>query len=138
MNQDAVDDLIRHSRDYPLMEQFGYQVEELREGFCRMLAPRNPEHDGIFKSFHGGLLSTAADTAACFAALTVLPPGSLVTTIDIHVRYVRPCLSDCHAEARVIKPGRTLIPVTCELRDDSGTLCAVAQVGYMKVDKPSS
>jgi uncharacterized protein (TIGR00369 family) len=80
------------------------------------------------------LLSTPIFTApstACFAILTRTGPDTLLTTTDMNIRFLAPCLTDVTAKARVIKFGRTLCPVAIDLFDAHEHLVAVAQVNYI-------
>src|SRR5207302_8740141 len=99
--------------------------------------PYDAAYDGVFKSFHGGLLMTLADTAACVAVLTLAGADAEIITTDMNIRLLAPCRSDTTAEATVIKFGKTLYPVSVELRDVNGVRVAVAQVTYMRLAKPS-
>ena len=107
----------------------------LSAGAAEMTVPRQVIYDGVFESFHGGILMTIADSVACFAVLTQTPDAQVMTTTDMNIRFLAPCLSDVRAKARVIKFGRVMCPVAVELFDASGKLVAVAQVNYMLLDK---
>jgi len=90
----------------------------------------------VFESFHGGLLMTIADSTACFAILTRTGSEARLTTTDMNIRFLAPCLSDVTARARVIKFGRTMCPAVVELFDDKDNLVAVAQVNYIILNNP--
>jgi uncharacterized protein (TIGR00369 family) len=107
----------------------------LSEGCAEITVPRQLIYDGVFESFHGGILMTIADSVACFAVLTQTPDAQITTTTDMNIRFLAPCLSDVTAKARVIKFGRLMCPVAVELFDAAGKLVAVAQVNYMLLDK---
>jgi uncharacterized protein (TIGR00369 family) len=107
----------------------------LDAGVCEVRVPRQQIYDGVFESFHGGILMTIADSVACFAVLTRTPIDQVMTTTDMNIRFLAPCLSDVTAKARVIKQGRMMCPVAVELFDAAGKLVAVAQVNYMLLDK---
>jgi len=107
-------------------------------GQCEVRVPRQREYDGVFESFHGGILMTIADSAACFAVLTTTGADQLMTTTDMNIRFLAPCLSDVHVKARVIKRGRLMCPVAVDLLDAEGKLVAVAQVNYMLLDRMPS
>ena len=115
----------------PIVDTLGMEVLELAPGLCRIKVARKPAYDGVFESFHGGLLMTVADSAACFAILTHTGAEARLTTTDMNIRFLAPCLSDLTVAARTIKVGRTMCPVGVELFDEAGTLVAVAQVYYM-------
>ena len=107
----------------------------LDEGAAEMTVPRQVIYDGVFESFHGGILMTIADSVACFAVLTQTPDDQVMTTTDMNIRFLAPCLSDVRAKARVIKFGRVMCTVAVELFDAAAKLVAVAQVNYMLLDK---
>ena len=107
----------------------------LKAGEAEMTVPRQVIYDGVFESFHGGILMTIADSVACFAVLTGTPDDQVMTTTDMNIRFLAPCLSDVTAKARVIKFGRVMCPVAVELFDAAGKLLAVAQVNYMLLEK---
>lgn len=104
-------------------------------GYCEFRVPRQGIFDGVFESFHGGILMTIADSVACFAVLTGTPVDQVMTTTDMNIRFLAPCLSDVTAKARVIKFGRVMCPVAVDLFDAAGKLVAVAQVNYMLLDR---
>jgi uncharacterized protein (TIGR00369 family) len=119
----------------PIVETLQMQLVGFERGTCEMRVPRQAIFDGIFESVHGGLLMTIADSAACFAILTGTSADQLLTTTDMNIRFLAPCLTDVHVKARVIKFGRLMCPVAVDLFDTSGKLVAVAQVNYMLLDK---
>jgi uncharacterized protein (TIGR00369 family) len=119
----------------PIVKTLQLEIVSLSDGYCEAAVPRKLKYDGVFKSFHGGLLMTIADSAACFAILTKTGPEARLTTTDMNIRFLAPCLSDVTAKAKVIKMGRTLVPVSVDLFDSAGKLVAVAQVNYILLDR---
>jgi len=122
--------LARISR-IPIVETLRMEILKFGDGYCEARVPRERKYDGVFESFHGGLLMTLADSTACFAILTLTGPDTRLTTTDMNIRFLAPCLTDVTAKARVIKFGRTLCPVAVDLFDAKGQQVAVAQVNYM-------
>jgi uncharacterized protein (TIGR00369 family) len=117
----------------PIFRTLGLRLEAIGEGKASLIAPYDRRYDGIFESFHGGLLMTLADTAACVAVLTLAGSHAAITTTDMNIRFLTPCRSDCTAEATVIKFGKTLCPVSVSLCEANGTQVAVAQVTYIRL-----
>lgn len=130
--------MLERIRKIPIVESLNFRFEEWGDGMCRAVVPHDRRFDGVYGSYHGGLLTTAADSIACFAIMTRTGPDQAMTTTDIHMRFLAPCLTDVTVVARVIKVGRTLCPVVVELFDAQGTLVAVAQVTYIRLDKAPS
>ena len=117
----------------PTFRTLGFRLAAVSEGKAKVIAPYDPRYDGIFESFHGGLLMTLADTAACVAVLMSAGANALIATTDMNIRFLAPCRSDCTAEATVIKFGKTLCPVSVRLSNAKGTQVAVAQVTHMRL-----
>jgi uncharacterized protein (TIGR00369 family) len=117
----------------PIFASLGLSDIRLGAGAFTCSVARNREFDGIFESFHGGMLMTAADSAAAMVALTVWGAESRITTTDMNIRFLAPARSDVRLAAEAIKRGRTLIPVAVNLWRDDGALVAVAQVSYMRL-----
>jgi uncharacterized protein (TIGR00369 family) len=144
MSRDPVMDAERRSAilarvaTIPIADTLGMRDIVLEDGVCELTVPRERRWDGVFESFHGGLLMTVADSAACFAILTLTGADQALTTTDMNIRFLAPCLTDVRVRARVIKRGRLLCPVTVDLFDAGGTLVAVAQVTYMLLDRRPS
>lgn len=119
----------------PIMKLLGAEIARLESGLCELTAPKKENYDGIFETFHGGLLTTVADTAAAAAVLTVSGHNAAITTTDISIRFLNPCSSAVTAVAKVIKAGRTLCPVQVDLKDSDGKTVSIAQVTYMVLDR---
>jgi uncharacterized protein (TIGR00369 family) len=120
----------------PIAETLKFRIDALAEGEATLAMPHGGRaFHGIFESLHGGLLMTLADTCACVAILTLTGPDAVITTTDMNIRFLAPCLTDAIAEAKVIKFGRSLVPVNVMLRDASGREVALAQVTYMRLEK---
>jgi len=124
------DSLFERVYKIPITETMKLQVTDIKAGYCELRAPRKKMYDGIYDSFHGGLLMTVADSAAAFALMTLTGPDVKMTTTDMNIRFLSPCLTDLIARAKVIKFGRTLSPMAVDLYDENEKHVAVAQVNY--------
>ncbi len=124
------DSILARINKIPIFDTLHMEIVDLDDGSCEIRAPRKLSYDGVFESFHGGLLMTMADSTACVAIFTKTGPDILLTTTDMSIRFLAPCLTDATAKARVIKLGRTLCPVAVDLLDAAGRLVAIAQVTY--------
>ena len=120
----------------PIFRKLRLELGTVDEGRAILTARYDPAYDGVFNCFHGGLLMTLADTASCVAVLTQAGAAAVITTTDMNIRFLAPCHSDATAEAKVVKFGKTLCPVSVDIRDAQGVLVAVAQVTYMRLGKP--
>ena len=128
-------ELLARAQRIPIAKTLGMEFLDWSEGTCRIRVPYRKEFDGVFESFHGGILMTVADSVACFAILTLTGADQVLTTTDMNIRFLAPCLSDVTATARGVKLGRTMCPVTVDLFDADGTHVALAQVNYIRLPK---
>lgn len=127
--------IIARIRHIPIVDTLDIRIVHFEPGFCQAVVPHDRRYDGIFGSYHGGLLMTVADSIACFAIMTRTGPDEALTTTDMNIRFLAACRTDVTAEARVIKLGKTLCPVAVDLFDAHGQNVAVAQVTYMRLVK---
>ncbi|MGH9417219.1 MAG: PaaI family thioesterase [Terriglobales bacterium] len=117
----------------PIFDTLALRLERADREAAVLTMPYRKAYDGIFESFHGGLLMTLADTCACIALLAHIGADARVTTTDMNIRFLAGCYSNATATAKLIKLGKTLAPANVDLHDASGTLVAVAQVTYMRL-----
>jgi uncharacterized protein (TIGR00369 family) len=90
-------------------------------------------------NLHGGAIATLIDVAAGTAAAlgSRFRPGiESIVTADLHVRYLgRPKTDVVRAAARVLRAGRQLTVVECQVADDAGNMIAIADFSSMLVPR---
>lgn len=128
-------DVLERIKKIPIVNTLGFEFIEMDKGVCKAVVKYDKRYDGIFESFHGGLLMTVADSISAFAILTLAGADAAITTTDMNIRFLAPCRSNVTAIANVIKLGKTLAPVAVDLFDENGVKVAVAQVNYMIIKK---
>jgi uncharacterized protein (TIGR00369 family) len=124
---------LKRMLEIPLFSFLPFEIVSAANGSAELSLEYKREFDGIFESLHGGFLMTLADTAACIAVLTKTGTDAMVTTTDMNIRFLSACRTKATAKARLIKFGRSLVPVQVDIFDAAGTLVAVAQVTYMRL-----
>lgn len=97
-----------------------------------------PHWDGIEQQHgfvHGGVVGMIADSAAGYAAMTVVPAQASVLTVEYKMNLVAPADGEkLIARGQVVRPGRTLIVTKAEVFAVAGgkeTLCALMQQTIM-------
>jgi uncharacterized protein (TIGR00369 family) len=97
-----------------------------------------PHWEGIEQQHgfvHGGVVGMIADSAAGYAAMTMVPADASVLTVEFKMNLLAPADGDkLIARGQVIRPGRTLIVTKAEvvaLKDGKETLCALMQQTIM-------
>lgn len=97
-----------------------------------------PHWDGINQQHgfvHGGVVGMIADSAAGYAAMTMVPANASVLTVEYKMNLVAPGDGEkLIARGEVVRPGRTLIVTKAEVfavKDGKETLCALMQQTIM-------
>lgn len=99
-----------------LLDTLGGQIVDLAPGTCTLSAPILPIARQQHGVGHAGLTFTLGDTAAGYAAATLIPEGQDVMTAEIKINLLRPAAGErLIAVGRVVKPGRKLVVVTAEV-----------------------
>ena len=127
--------LWERARDVPISTTLGFEFAAIARGTCSLAWTRDSRYDGIFRSMHGGLMMTLADSAAAFALLTVIDSDSRITTTEMNIRFLAPVRERVIAHARVLKVGRSLCPITVDLVDAGGRMVAHAGMTYMRLGR---
>jgi len=92
------------------MAAVGATIGPISRGSVEIALRPSPSTSQQHGFVHGGIVSAIADTAAGYAALTVMPPDTGVLTVEFKINFVAPAAGDrIIARARVVKPGRTLV-----------------------------
>ena len=120
----ALDSEIRHSfSEQGMMATIGASIARLVPGECVLEAPFSSAVSQQHGAFHGGVTASLADSAAGYAAKTLMPAGSDVLATGFSVSLLRPAVGSLlRAKATVLKPGKTLTVSTVEVFavDDAG------------------
>ena len=114
-----------------MMQTLGARIESIAPGKVALTAPILPGSRQQQGFAHAALTFALGDTAAGYAALSVMSDGVEVLTAEIKINLLAPGRGELlRATGRVLKPGRRLVVVTAEVHAiDAGaeTLIAVLQ-----------
>ena len=118
-----------------LMRTLGATLEHVGDGVARITATVSEATSQHHGAGHAGLTFALADTAAGYAALTVMEPGFEVVTSEFRISLLAPARGRLVAVGRVIRPGRRLIAVAADVHGENGAHVATA-LGTMVPVKP--
>jgi len=108
-------------RAQSMMTTLGARIVHVGPGLCRIAAPILPGARQQQGYGHAALTFGLGDTAAGYAALTVIDERSEVITAEIKINLLAPATGGrLLAEGRVIKPGRRLIVVQSDVWVETG------------------
>ncbi|MEM9577139.1 MAG: PaaI family thioesterase [Pseudomonadota bacterium] len=120
-----------------MMQTLGAELLHVTVGDVRIKAPILPGSLQQQGFGHAGLTFSIGDSAAGYAALTLMPGDQEVVTAEIKINLLAPARGDhLIAKGRVVKPGRRLMVVASDVFAVTGgdeTLIAVLQGSMMPV-----
>lgn len=96
-----------------LMQTLGVRLTRIAAGECELEMPFDPAFAQQHGFLHAGTLTAVVDSACGYAALSVMPPGAAVLSVEFKVNLLAPAAGDLLiARARVVRSGRTLTIVS--------------------------
>ena len=131
LDAQEIESMMKRINSVPITDTLNMRILRLDKGECEAHIPREKKWDGIFETFHGGILATIADSITCWAILTEIGSESNVATTDFNIRFLRPCKTGVRCYAKVIKVGRKMSIAEAKIFDDEDKLVAISQVNYI-------
>lgn len=115
------------TNDVPIARLIGFAAKEIADGRAVVTLVAGPQHANPMGTLHGGILCDIADAAMGMAFASTLAPKESFTTVELKINFFRPVWeAQLKAEGRVVRRGRSLGYVECEVTDESGRLVAKA------------
>ncbi len=97
------------------MELLGVTLTHIAPGEVHLSFPVRDQLLQQHGSVHAGALAAAMDSAAGYAAFTLMPADSGVVSVEFKVNLLEPARGKyLEARARVVRAGRTLTSVSAE------------------------
>lgn len=117
-----------------MMSTIEARIDALEKGHAVLSAPILPQFRQQQDFGHAALTFALGDTAAGYAALSVMPLEAEVLTSEIKINLLAPAMGHrLRAEGRVIKPGRRLVVVQSDVfgETDDGDTHVATLLGTM-------
>lgn len=116
LSAERVDKIRKSFAAQSLMETFGAELREISPGRVAITAPILPTVRQQNGFAHAGLTFSLGDSAAGYAALSVMPDEADVLSVEIKINLLAPADGDrMIATGHVVKRGRRLVIVTAEV-----------------------
>ncbi len=111
----------------PVADLVGFRVLEVAPGRALFEMEAGPQHANPMGTVHGGILCDLADAAMGIAFASTLGEGESFTTLELKINFLKPLwTARLRAEGRVVKRGKTVGLVECDVLDEMGNLVARA------------
>jgi uncharacterized protein (TIGR00369 family) len=111
----------------PIAELLGFRLTALAPGRATMELDADGRLANPMGTLHGGVLCDIADGAMGMAYASELERGETFTTLELKINFMKPVWrAHLRALGEVVKRGRTVGLVECDVLDDAGSLVARA------------
>lgn len=109
----------------------GIELEEVRDGYCRLRLPFRPELNQPAGIVHGGATATLIDSVVVPVVGAAYDPSWTYVTLNMNINYTGAIVGeDAIAEGWVTKRGRSIVFLEAEVTTASGKECANATLVY--------
>lgn len=111
----------------PVAKLIGFDLNSVKPGEAVIEFQATEAHANPMGTLHGGILCDIADAAMGIAYASNLNEGESFTTLELKINFLKPVWkARLLATGRVVKQGRTVGLVECDITDERGTLVARA------------
>lgn len=111
----------------PVATLIGFDVVSVEAGKSVVELQATEVHRNPMGTLHGGILCDIADAAMGIAYASKLDEGESFTTLELKINFFKPIWNArLRATGRVVKQGRTVGMVECDVTDEKGNLVARA------------
>jgi acyl-CoA thioesterase len=127
----AVSELKERLHQSNTAKQFGFVLAEAEPGRVILRMNVDERHMQVHGVVHGGVIAALADTAGGLATYMALPRGRRVATVEMKINYLESVEGGTvEAEARVVRLGRHIAVVDCDVRDEHRRLVGKALMTF--------
>jgi uncharacterized protein (TIGR00369 family) len=116
------------------METIGARLAHVAPGEVDIELPVRDELAQQHGFLHAGALATVADSACGYAALSLMPPGAAVLSVEFKINMLAPAKGDrVVAQGRVLRAGRTITVCRSDVvaHSSEGERLVASMVGTM-------
>src|SRR5271155_1885453 len=127
----AAEEMRRRLRENETTKHFGFSLVVAERGKVVLRMRVSKKHLQVHGVVHGGVLAALADTAGGGAAYMTGPRGTRVATIEMKINYLEAVeAGSVTAEAIVVRIGRHVAVVDCDISDDAHRLVGKALMTF--------
>jgi len=111
----------------PIAQLIGFRLTAIEPGEATIEFEAGDTHANPMGTLHGGVLCDIADAAMGCAFAATLDEGESFTTLELKINFLKPIWNArLKATGKVVKRGRVIGLVECDVTDEGGSLVARA------------
>ncbi|MFY0630120.1 MAG: PaaI family thioesterase [Flavobacteriaceae bacterium] len=120
------------------MKTLGAKIIAIEEGMVKIECSLKEELAQQHGFFHAGVITSIADSACGYAALTTMPKGSDVLSVEFKTNLLKAAKAKkIIATGKVVKSGRTLVFCEARITDETEEILFATLQGTMICIQPN-
>lgn len=120
----------------PIGRLLGFTLQAIEPGRAVFAMTIDERHHNPMGTLHGGVYGDLADAAMGFAYSATLADDETFTTVELKINFLRAVRrGTLTATAHVVKAGKSLGYIECEVKDQDGHLVAKAASTCIRLKK---
>ncbi|MFX1311606.1 MAG: PaaI family thioesterase [Promethearchaeota archaeon] len=118
----------------PFYSTLGLEIQEIGDGIA--IFEINFREDLTQNgAMHGGVLASLVDSSCACAAFSLVFPNAYITTIDLHVEYIKPVTRGrIKGKAKCIKSGKNIFFCKAKVWNEEGNLICTGSSQLLRID----
>jgi uncharacterized protein (TIGR00369 family) len=123
----------------PIATLLGFRLTSVEPGEAVIAFEATARHANPMGTLHGGVLCDIADAAMGMAYATTLADGETFTTLELKINFLKPVWTGrLRASGRVVKAGKTVGLLECDITDEGNHLVARASSTCLTLRGPQA
>jgi len=111
----------------PIADLIGFTLTAVTHGEALIELAAGPQHANPMGTLHGGVLCDIADAAMGIAYASTLAEAETFATLELKSNFLKPVwTTKLRAIGRLVKSGKTVGLLECDITDEQGNLVARA------------
>ena len=134
MKKNTYDYLYKKAEGIPVWEHLGARLSNLSKGAAEVELPYNVKLDNSIQALQGGITTSIADAAGGWALLTLVKPGTKISTVELKINFLIPIREDVVAKGKVIHLGSAIGTSSIKVQFMDGRTAAIGIGTYYLKD----
>jgi acyl-CoA thioesterase len=125
MSRENIEKMRQASLTEPAWQLLGIKLEEISDGYAKVILKPKPEFRNFIGTIHGGVIMTLADSAFGYALNSLHYP---TVAAQFNTHFLNPAApgDDLEAECHVLKAGKRIVTAEIYVKDKGGKIIARA------------
>lgn len=114
----------------PVWKYLGSRLTSLSKGAAHVTLPYNTKLSNSMHALQGGITTAIADAAGGWSVLTLVKPGTKISTVEFNISFLLPIREDVVAQGEVVHLGSAIGTAEVKVKFMDGRTAAIGRGTY--------